>query len=202
MRSAGWQVQGIEMSSSAAAYARDRFGLEILEGRLPEVYRDLEPAGFAMATMWDVLEHTYDPLLILRILNTRLVPGGTVVLTVPHWESWDRKLFGDYWIGYDAPRHLHVFTREVLGKLLNKAGYEVLHMRCAFGGYYTTLPSFKHWANVNISAEKARHFLYRVFSIPGMRYLTLPYDVILDILGLGNKLLVIARKTKPVDIFT
>ncbi len=36
MRSAGWQVQGIETSHSVATYARERFGLDILEGRLPD----------------------------------------------------------------------------------------------------------------------------------------------------------------------
>ncbi len=159
----------------------------------------MEAEKFAVATLWDVLEHTYNPLQTLRMLNTLLVPGGTVVLTVPHWESWDRQFFGRYWIGYDAPRHLSVFTRETLRKMLNQAGYDIVAMKCAFGGYFTTLPSIKHWANAHIGSIKARHRLFRLLSIPGLRYFVLPYDTASDLLGRGNKLCVVGRKSRSVD---
>ena len=200
MRSTGWQTQGIELSTSAAQYAQERFGLDISAGRLTEVYQTIRPESLSAATMWDVLEHTYDPLQTLRILNTRLMLDGIVVLTIPHWESLDRKLFGHYWIGYDAPRHLHVFTRAILKKLLDQAGYEILRMRCSFGGYYSTLPSLKHWGNSNISSQNRRRILYRFLEIPGLRYITLPYDIMLDVLGLGNKLLIIAKKNHSVEL--
>jgi 2-polyprenyl-3-methyl-5-hydroxy-6-metoxy-1,4-benzoquinol methylase len=200
MRSAGWKVQGIELSSSAVHYARERYKLEVFQGRLVDVYEEIPAASVSAVTMWDVLEHTYDPLRILQIINTRMISEGVVVITIPHWESLDRKLFGEYWIGYDAPRHLYVFTQDVLRKLLMLAGFEILQMRCLFGGYYTTLPSFLHWMNANISSTSIRKMIHSMLNIPGIRFITLPFDTLLEALGLGNKLLVIAKKVKTINV--
>lgn len=195
MRSVGWRTIGIELSNSAVQYARERFDLDILDGRLIDVYKKLKNESISVVTMWDVLEHTFNPHQTLKILNTRLVSRGIVVLTIPHWESVDKNIYGKYWIGYDAPRHLHVFTEDVLRKLLNNCGFEIIFMRCAFGGYYTTLPSFINWVNDKIYSDISRRVIYRLLNIPGLRYLTLPYDTLVDTIGWGNKLLVVAQKT-------
>jgi SAM-dependent methyltransferase len=196
MRSAGWCVEGIELSAAAVQYANKRFDLDIIEGRLIDVYEQIDAGSISAATLWDVLEHTYDPFKTLAILNTILSKDGIIVLTIPHWESLDRKVFANYWIGYDAPRHLYVFTREVIRTLLQKSGFDIVDMHCAFGGYYTLLPSIKNLANSHIKNEKIRRLLYQLLSVPGMRFLTLPFDAVMDTLGLGNKLLVVARKAK------
>jgi SAM-dependent methyltransferase len=194
MRSAGWYVAGIELSTAAVQYAEKRFDLNIITGRLIDVCEQIDAGSISAATLWDVLEHTYDPFKTLAILNTILSKDGIIVLTIPHWESLDRMVFSNYWIGYDAPRHLYVFTREVISTLLQQTGFDIVDMHCAFGGYYTLLPSIKNWANRHIKNAEVRRLFYQLLSIPGMRLLTLPFDTAMDMLGLGNKLLVVARK--------
>lgn len=81
MRSAGWQTCGIEISPTAADYARQRFQLDVQIGDLLEI--DLPAASFDLITMWDVLEHTFAPREVLAKSASLLKPGGLLALTFP-----------------------------------------------------------------------------------------------------------------------
>ncbi len=196
MRDACWEPYGVDPSPIAVVYARRRFGLEVFEGRLLDA--GLTEGQFAAATLWDVLEHTFNPLETLRIVHRLLEVDGIVVMAIPHYESWDRMIFGQYWIGYDAPRHLYVFPRDVLRDMLARVGFEIVRMRCAFGGYYTFVASLRLWINQHVHWQPVRTLLLRLFDIPGLRYLFSPLAAVADLLGQGNKLEVIARKVEPV----
>lgn len=198
MRDAGWTVVGTDINAKVIDYTRQRFNLDVIQGQFSEVLQTLSFAAFDAVTMWDVLEHTYNPLETLKQVNMYMEMGGFVFLTFPHYESLDRKLYKRFWIGYDAPRHLFAFTREVISKMLVEAGFTVNTIRCAFGGYYTTIPSLLRVINSSPLAEKARNVLNRLFYIPGLRFIFAPIDALLDIIGLGNKLLVVARKTEAI----
>ena len=52
MRRRGWRVQGVELSSEAALYARNRFGLEVFAGELEEA--GFPDGTFDVVTLWDV----------------------------------------------------------------------------------------------------------------------------------------------------
>lgn len=193
MRDAGWETYGVDTSLIAIAYARERFGLDAFEGRLTDA--DLPDDQFTAATLWDVLEHTFDPLETLQTIHRLLEMNGIVVIAVPHYESWDRQLFGRYWIGYDAPRHLHAFSRDVLRDALIRAGFDVVSMQCAFGGYYTFTASLRLWINQRVRHQTARKLWLRLLNVPGMRLPFVPITAVADRLGRGNKLTVVARKT-------
>src|ERR1051326_2361432 len=62
-REAGFEVHGVELSDYAARIGREQLGVDIHTGRLEEL-RD--PGRFDAVTMWDFLEHTRDPLAVLR----------------------------------------------------------------------------------------------------------------------------------------
>ncbi len=193
MRDAGWETNGVDLSPIAIAYARERFGLDAFEGRLTDA--DLPDGQFSAATLWDVLEHTFDPLETLQSIHRLLEVNGIVVIAVPHYESWDRQLFGRHWIGYDAPRHLHVFSRDVLRDMLARAGFDVVRAECAFGGYYTFSASLRLWIKQQVRHQGARKIWLRLLDVPGLRLPFIPLTAIVDRLGRGNKLTVVARKT-------
>ena len=195
MRDAGWETYGVDPSPTAVTYAQRRLGLEIFEGRLLDA--NLTAGQFTAATLWDVLEHTFNPLETLRAVHRLLEADGIVVIAVPNYESWDRLIFGQYWIGYDAPRHLYVFPRDVLCNMLACAGFEVVCMRCAFGGYYTFTASLRLWINQHVHQQPARRLWLRLLDVPGTRFLFSPLATIADRLGQGNKLKVVARKVEP-----
>src|SRR2546430_4828231 len=72
-RRRGYDVEGLEISTSAAAYARDVLGLRVLEHPLEE-HRSEE--GYAAVFMADVLEHLGDPVEGIRRCRELLRPGG------------------------------------------------------------------------------------------------------------------------------
>jgi len=192
MREGGWETQGIDLSPQAVEYARQRLGLQVFQGQLLEA--QLPPNFFDVVTLWDVLEHTFDPLETLREVNRLLVEGGIVELTLPHWESFDRRLFGREWIGYDCPRHLFIFSRPVLRNLLEKSGFYLVQARCDFGGYATFIASLRLWLNQRILLPRVRQFIVKLLDLPGVRHPFAPFFKLVDWLGWGGSLLVIARK--------
>lgn len=191
MRSAGWAPLGIEINPDAARYARTRFGLPVLEGDLLEL--DLPAAGFDAITMWDVLEHTFDPPHILARACQLLRPGGLLALTFPSWESLDRRLFGRYWVGFDAPRHLHVFPQPVIHRMLQATGFQVVEDACRFGGYFAFVTSLRAWLRATQPADR-QAAVERVISIDGFRLPFEPGFMALDALGWGGVRFVVAAK--------
>lgn len=192
MRSHGWQVAGIELNEQAAAYARDRFGLDVVCAELSQT--GLPAERYSLITLWDVLEHTYDPQAVLRQVWDRLAPGGVVAMTFPAWESLDRRLFGRTWIGYDAPRHLHIFTRPVIEAMLDEAGFQVEANRTTFGGYFTFITSLRTWLRARLRRGRLLATLETLMDLHGARFVFEPFFLLMDALGWGGVRVVVARK--------
>lgn len=196
MRRSGWEVCGVETSAHAAQYARRRFGIEVFEGQLDDA--GLPPGHFDAVTLWDVLEHTFDPPGTLREVNRLLVNGGVVGMTLPNWHSLDRQLFGDAWIGYDVPRHLYAFTQPVLRRLLKDAGFRMVRAWCGLGGYFTFTASVRLWLNKCVRVPKLRRAVAALMNFPGMRLPFEPIFYLSDRLGYGGTLVVVGCKTETV----
>jgi SAM-dependent methyltransferase len=192
MQIAGWDPLGIEINENAVHFARKRFGLNVHEGQLDNI--ELTAASFEAITFWDVIEHTFDPLATLIKAHSLLKKEGIVVMTLPHWESLDRRIFGSDWIGYDAPRHLYIFPRLVLTELLSEAGFEVQRMWCDFGGFFTFVSSLRLWLNTHVKSVGLRKGILKFLSFPGVRFIFQPIFSIIDWIDLGGTLVVIAQK--------
>jgi SAM-dependent methyltransferase len=132
LRRQGWEVVGNDVSAEAAAYARERFGLEIIEGPLEKAA--LEPASFDAVYLVDIVEHLYDVAAALANVRAALKPGGALLVQVPyelyHWEKigqalWERKKPGA--VAPDAvPYHVTFFTPRTLRLMLRKCGFRIL----------------------------------------------------------------------------
>jgi SAM-dependent methyltransferase len=120
MRDAGWEVQGVEPDPDAAARARER-GVKVVNRPLEEA--PLTPNVFDAATMNHVIEHFHDPSEALRISHRLLKPGGILWIATPNLASRGHALFGEDWVGLDPPRHLVLFSRASLGRLVDSAGF-------------------------------------------------------------------------------
>jgi SAM-dependent methyltransferase len=187
---AGWQAAGVELDVDAAGYARRRFGLNVVCGQLRDAPWPAD--SFDVVTFFGVLEHTYSPGQELRSAARLLRPGGLLVMNIPNWRSLDRRLFGRFWMGLDAPRHLYVFTQSVLTGLLEHAGFSVITWRCVMTGYFDTVLS------VQAVLDSKNPFLAgpakRLLNFPGMRLVFEPWFIALDWLGVGPNLTVFARR--------
>jgi SAM-dependent methyltransferase len=132
MRDEGWDVSGLEPSAPIRATAVASLGEErVLEGDLASAH--LTPAAFDLVTLWDVLEHTPDPLDTLRRCARLLRPDGKLLIETQNVNSLAARLLGRRWHHYKHAEHLYHFHPGTLGRLLGKAGFAVLEdtRRCA-----------------------------------------------------------------------
>lgn len=81
----GWEVYGIDSSVEATDYAREHFGLDLWVGD----FADFETRGqrFDVITGWDIIEHSRDPVALLKAMRGCLSEGGSVVLSTPDQHS-------------------------------------------------------------------------------------------------------------------
>lgn len=197
MKQRGWQVFGTEISEPAAAYAREQFGLEVHVGELEEA--KFPVAYFDAVTLWHVLEHLHDPLATLKEINRLLKDDGLLVFAIPNWHSVDARLFGEYWVGLDMPRHLYVFPRCALEELLAKSGFKMGETKCFFGGHGAFALSLRFLLEEKLPRGRFKEFpLWLLYTNP-MRLIASPYFYLVDRLGRGAIITVVCVKRESAD---
>lgn len=184
MREHDWRVAGIEPSPGPATYAREELGLEVEV--CPFEDATLPGARYDLVTMWNVLEHLSDPSDALRRVTAALKPGGLLVFAIPGTESYDRKIFGRYWAGYDIPRHLYVFPPATLEKMVVAAGLDVLERRCIYGTYHALAYSAQFAMKSVVTSQPIRRALKGLLLSLPVRALMIPPMRIVDALGRGT----------------
>lgn len=127
----GWNVTGTEFSPFAAKYGRGKLGLNIHQGELSDI--GFPAKTFDAITMWHVLEHTINPLVILEEIRRILKDGGVFILAIPNLNNilsqWTYKLVKGKRMHLfdpsDRELHLYHFTPETIRLALEKTGFKV-----------------------------------------------------------------------------
>ncbi|GIV99037.1 MAG: hypothetical protein KatS3mg058_0441 [Roseiflexus sp.] len=167
-----WSVTGVEPNARAAAAAR-RTGAHVIQATIETA--PLDGTVWDAITLWNVLEHLPDPLAVLRRLRQLLRPGGFIYMTVPLCDSWDARLCGAYWCGWELPRHFYAFDRASLGQLLNAAGLISSRSACLVGIEYHFTESLRLLINATVRQFTVRRLgIALTFSRP-FRLLIRPY---------------------------
>ena len=172
MRGRGWDVTGVELSRYAAAYARKTFALEVVAGTLQEA--QFPGNSFDVVTLWDVLEHVIDPKETLAEIRRVLKADGTLVLSLPNPTCVEAGLFGDSWVGWDRPRHLHLFTPAVLHRYLEEAGFMLTTIESLGGRLGLTLLSVEFLCKKHGVSERRWRSLVRLLYNGPLRLATWP----------------------------
>ena len=121
-RERGWETTGVEPSTFASAYARERLGLDVRTTGLFDA--DLPEGRFQAVVLGDVIEHLPDPGAALERIRALLAPGGVVALILPDAGSRLARTMGARWWSV-IPTHVHYFTRDSLSLLLERHGFAV-----------------------------------------------------------------------------
>ena len=120
LKSEPWKLYGIEMSAEGAETAEARSGAKVYVGNILDAPFPRE--SFDVITCFDVLEHLYEPQLVMARVGEWLKPGGIFYVLVPNVDSAEARLFGSYWHGLELPRHLFHYSPGSLKFLAESAG--------------------------------------------------------------------------------
>lgn len=137
------EVTGTEVSESAVAIAREKYGLALLTGQVDEL--DLPLQSFDTITLFHVLEHVPNPGKLVSRCHAMLKAQGVLVIAVPNdvlaWTSKIKmvgKKLGIRFFQKFSPKlgisragasreiHLSHFTPSVLRRLLENSGLRIV----------------------------------------------------------------------------
>lgn len=149
----GCEVWGCEADENSKKFA-DRYGFNFRQGLFnPD---DYEPEYFDYVTMNHVLEHTANPVEVLRSVYRVLKPGGHLIIAVPQASCIERYTFGHLWTGWQTPFHLHFFSKKSMDSACRQAGFSVIRTF----GHTVSASLFAQWVLLFIhgSAGKKQAF--------------------------------------------
>ncbi len=121
---------GIEMLPEPAALAERVYDQVLVGDAIGELPRATGP--FDTILCYDVLEHLYDPLALVRALLTAAAPGARLHVSVPNASHISllrdlilRGTFGYEPAGHRDATHIRWFTRRDIVALIGEAGWQV-----------------------------------------------------------------------------
>jgi SAM-dependent methyltransferase len=124
-KSKGWKAVGVETNTARATYARSVYSLEVNTDNYTN--GQIFPERFSAISFFHVIEHLKQPAELLTALcDSNLATPGVVVIEVPNFNSWQRKLAGRHWHHLDFPRHINHFTPQSLLKLAEQSGLTMI----------------------------------------------------------------------------
>ena len=156
IRADGWAVLGLEPDRAVANYARAKFGLEVLDGVLPN--RALADRGFDAVMMLHVIEHLPDPSANLREIHRILKPGGVLIVETPRFDSLMFKLLGRRERSIcNCNGHIYFFTVPTLRRMLEQNGFEMF--RVDLVGRTLTLDRFLYNVGLITRSDRIKRWL-------------------------------------------
>ncbi|HEU5266339.1 MAG TPA: class I SAM-dependent methyltransferase [Jatrophihabitans sp.] len=121
-RSRGYDVTGVELSTNAAAHARDRLGLTVHCTQLA----DAPLAGpYDVVCAWDTLEHVPDPVQFWLAVRKLVADDGVVLFSTPYFSSVPSRVLRSRWWTLKPTEHIWHFTPKTHRLVAEQAGLRV-----------------------------------------------------------------------------
>jgi 2-polyprenyl-3-methyl-5-hydroxy-6-metoxy-1,4-benzoquinol methylase len=122
-RDHGWNAVGLEPNVWGVAYARDHYGLRLINKPFEK-----RSGKFSVITMWDVVEHFTDPVSKMKLVFSMLEPGGVFAFSTVDPESFLARVMGTKWSWY-MEMHKVFFSRQSARFYLEKLGFRRIIFR-------------------------------------------------------------------------
>ena len=119
------QAEEIDVSSEAVRHAVGQLGVNAASGDYLRTDICERPD---LIVMWDTIEHLARPDLFLAKAAQDLRSGGHIAITTGDIGSAFARLRGRRWRMIHPPTHLHYFSTDTLRLMLDRAGFEVVHL--------------------------------------------------------------------------
>lgn len=158
MKRLGWDVTGVELNLKGYQECKKN-NLNVFNDTLENL--KFKKNSFDVIYISHVIEHVANPNEILRIVKNILKPNGQLLIKTPNRNSLGRKIFKKYWYHNDIPRHLFLFSKKSLIKLLNSFNMTLI--------FYSQDTSPKGFLNsidylLNVSKKSRRNKFFRLLS--------------------------------------
>lgn len=159
-RGAAKSVKGMDISAGAISYARTVLGLDVHEGN----YLDRKMTEkFDVIAMWDTVEHLKRPDLFISKISANLRPGGLFALTTGDIDSINARMRGKGWRMIHPPTHLHYFSLRTMTALLDRHGFDVVHV--SYPGVWRNLRSILYYTLAWRSRKSKLYDMFRDWKV-------------------------------------
>jgi SAM-dependent methyltransferase len=207
----GWRVEGVEPLNDARILAQSRFRLTV-----HETIENAPTGVFDAVTLWHVIEHIPAPQDMLRALHARLASGGVLALATPNIDSLSARITGASWGWLSPPDHVILYSRHTLALRLEQSGFEVLYVETGRGparnllllslqgiayrlGLFRQMKSSVQKAVYEFQSTRTLRSRLNLFFLTekiteGVTLLLTPFIALLWKMGLGDEVLIVARK--------
>ncbi|MES2779403.1 MAG: class I SAM-dependent methyltransferase [Bacteroidota bacterium] len=133
LKKGGFNVKGIELSEFAVTYAKQHFGIDIINQSFDDklLGKGISENEFDIIIMGDVLEHFTNPTESMQLAHKILKPGGVVIIHLPgtlnlissRLAFFLYKLIGTQKTMTIPPYHLTEFSAGTARKMCEMAGF-------------------------------------------------------------------------------
>jgi SAM-dependent methyltransferase len=203
----GMEAWGVEFTEwkceRIRQWSRDAgVNVSVFSGGLKQL-AELPANRFAVATLFQVIEHIPEPLPLLEALHRVLRPDGTVYLECPNNDAffvrvktWVRKPFKreGFYRSLNPPQHVYGYNRRSMSQLLRRVGFEPIEVGdyAMADGFHqpetlTFYPPLKEWFT---SANRWSAYSFAKMGIYYTERISAP------LAGAGGGLYAIARKVR------
>lgn len=120
----GYNTEGIEISSHATEYAREKFGLYVFNGTIEE-YANYRSKKFDLILLIDLLEHIRNPHSFMESIKKISKKGTILVIDTPNSDSQNVKIDREKWSGFN-PFHIRIYNLKSIKTLLERYGFKII----------------------------------------------------------------------------
>lgn len=200
----GSKGYGVEPDPNGKKLAK-KLGLKVYQGLITD--NPFPGDKFDYVTGSQVLEHVNDPMLFLKSAEKKLNRFGKIIISIPNTDSIFRRIFGKTWINWHIPYHINHFSKKSVFLIAEKTGLRVTKMKTITPNVWT---AYQIAAIFNRTKENTPNPLWvggfgsdfvgkfkRVFTniiIKLTIALSTPFNRIVDLIGLGDSLLVVLEE--------
>ncbi len=130
----GWEVFGVEPSENFTRYAKEKFGINVINSSLTD--KIFPENSFDVVTLNMVLEHIDDPQGLFLVIKKVLKEGGLLYIEVPNMDSGLLKMISLYYrlngknwspflSPFHPPYHCYGYQKQSLGHLCGINGFKI-----------------------------------------------------------------------------
>tara|TARA_X000000950_G_scaffold289373_1_gene412512 strand:+ start:3211 stop:4095 length:885 start_codon:yes stop_codon:yes gene_type:complete len=125
--------KGIEIDAKAVEFARNEFGLNVINGELGD--DNFQQGSFDLIIFRGVIEHLIDPKKVLKRSHKLLKKGGLIYFcATPNLDSFCAEIYRDKWKLFHPIEHINIFSVKTLHRLLGLNRFSIIDQQYDYLG--------------------------------------------------------------------